>query len=143
MLEADVIQYRGFRNIEKDGKVVGFQICVRSDYYRGVWLSQLRPGKVVVDGVTYPKEEVIWEINGKDYTAAEMAVAGNDFWRITDVATLKIMKEGGLAQGFHDVAVRFAASCSYMPPMLDLFDENGDDRSFNGGTYTKEKMIIV
>lgn len=143
MLEADVIQYRGFRNIEKDGKVVGFQICVRSDYYRGVWLSQLRPGKVVVDGVTYTKEEVIWEINGKDYTAAEMAVAGNDFWRITDVATLKIMKDGGLEQGFHNVAVRFAASCSYMPPMLDLFDENGDDRSFNGGTYTKENMIIV
>lgn len=143
MLEADVIQYRGFRNIEKDGKVVGFQICVRSDYYRGVWLSQLRPGKVVVDGVTYTKDEVIWEINGKDYTAAEMAVAGNDFWRITDVATLKIMKDGGLAQGFHNVAVRFAASCSYMPPMLDLFDENGDDRSFNGGTYTKENMIIV
>ncbi len=143
MLESNVIQYRGFRNIEKDGKVVGFQICIRSDYYRGVWLSQLRPGKVIVDGITYPKEEVIWEINGKDYTAAEMAKAGNDFWRITDVATLKIMKEGGLSQGFHDVAVRFAASCSYMPPMLDLFDENGDDRSFNGGTYTREKMIIV
>lgn len=143
MLEKDVIQYRGFRNIEKDGKVVGFQICVRSDYYRGVWLSQLRPGKVIVDGIVYPKEEVIWEINGKEYTAAQMAVAGNDFWRITDVATLKIAKEGGLTQGFHDVAVRFAASCSYMPPFLDQFDENGDDRSFNGGTYYKEKMIIV
>lgn len=143
MLESNVIQYRGFHNIEKDGKIVGFQICVRSDYYRGVWLSQLRPGKVVVDGVTYPKEDVIWEINGKDYTVEELAEAGNDFWRITDVATLKVKKEGGLAQGFHDVSVRFAASCSYMPPVLDVFDEDGDGRSFNGGTYTREKMIIV
>ena len=143
MLEADVIQYRGFHNIVKDGKTVGFQICVRSDYYRGIWLSQLRPGKVVVDGVTYPKEEVIWEINGKDHTAAELAEAGDEFWRITDAATLKIMKEGGLSQGFHDVAVRFAASCSYMPPVLDQFDEDGDGRSFNGGTYTRENMIIV
>ncbi len=143
MLESNVIQYRGFHNIEKDGKIVGFQVCVRSDYYRGVWLSQLRPGKVIVDGITYPKEEVIWEINGKEYTIAQLAEAGSDFWRITDVATLKIMKEGGLAQGFHDVSVRFAASCSYMPPFLDLFDEDGDDRSFNGGTYTREKMIIV
>lgn len=143
MLESNVIQYRGFHNIEKDGKTVGFQICVRSDYYRGVWLSQLRPGKVIVDGVTYPKESVIWEINGKEYTIEEMAEASADFWRITDVATLKIMKEGGLAQGFHNVSVRFAASCSYMPPFLDLFDEDGDETSFNGGTYTREGMIIV
>ncbi len=143
MLETNVIQYRGFHNIEKDGKIIGFQICVRSDYYRGVWLSQLRPGKVIVDGVTYPKEEVIWEINGKDYTTAELAEAGNDFWRITDTAALKIMKDGGLSQGFHDVSVRFAASCSYMPPFMDTFDEDGDDTSFNGGTYTRQNMIIV
>ncbi len=73
MLESNVIQYRGFHNIEKDGEITGFQVCVRSDYYRGVWLSQLRPGKVVVDGVTYPKESVIWEINGRDYTIEELA----------------------------------------------------------------------
>jgi hypothetical protein len=143
MLESQVIQYRGFHNIVEDGEVVGFQVCVRSDYYRGVWLSQLRPGKLIVDGVTYAKEQVIWEINGKDYTVDELAQASNDFWRITDVATLKVMQKGGLAQGFHDVSVRFAASCSYMPPFLDIFDENGDENSFNGGTYTREKMIIV
>ncbi len=143
MLETNVIQYRGFRNIEEDGKIVGFQICVRSDYYRGVWLSQLRPGKVIVDGVTYAKESVIWNIDGVDYTTAELAEASDKFWRITDVATLKIKKEGGLAQGSHNVGVRFAASCSYMPPFLDIFDEDGDDRSFNGGTYTRENMLIV
>lgn len=143
MLETNVIQYKGFHNIEENGKVVGFQICVRSDYYRGVWLSQLRPGKVIVDGVTYPKEEVIWNINGVDYTTEEMAQASHVFWRITDPAALKIKKEGGLAQGFHDVSVRFAASCSYMPPFLDVFDEDGDETSFNGGTYTRKNMLIV
>lgn len=143
MLESNVIQYRGFRNIEEAGKIIGFQICVRSDYYRGVWLSQLRPGKVVVDGVVYPKENVIWEIGGKDYTIDEMSEDSKGFWNILDVATLKIMKEGGLEQGFHDVSVRFAASCSYMPPFMDNFDEDGDDVSFNGGTYTHSKMIIV
>lgn len=143
MLESNVIQYRGFRNIEEAGKTVGFQICVRSDYYRGIWLSQLRPGKVVVDGVVYPKESVIWEINGTDYSIDEIAQNSKDFWNIMDVATLKIMKEGGLEQGFHDVSVRFAASCSYMPPFMDNFDEDGDDVSFNGGTYTRSKMIIV
>ena len=143
MLESNVIQYRGFRNIVEDGKIVGFQICVRSDYYRGAWLSQLRLGRVIVDGVVYPKEEVIWEINGKEFTAEQMAQNSDEFWRITDVATLKIYKEGGLAQGFHDVSVRFRVIASYMPPMIDAFDEYGDDVSFTGGTYTREKMLIV
>ncbi len=143
MLESNVIQYRGFHNLYENGKAVGFQIPVRSDYYRGIWLSQLRPGKVVVDDTTYPKEEVTWCINGKDYSADDLAKAGNDFWRVTDVALLKIKKEGGLSQGFHKISVRFAASCSYMPPFLDQFDENSDDVSFNGGTYTRENMIIV
>lgn len=143
MLEENVIQYRGFHNIVKENRVIGFQICVRSDYYRGVWLSQLRPGRVIVDGEVYPKEEVIWEINGKEYNAAELAEAGDVFWRITDPAALRIYKEGGLAQGFHDVSVRFAASCSYMPPEFDRFDENGEGRSFNGGTYERSHMIIV
>ena len=96
-----------------------------------------------MDGVTYPKEQVHWEINHREYTVEELAEASDAFWRITDVAALKIYQEGGLAQGFHDVSVRFAASCSYMPPFLDQFDENGDSCSFNGGTYTRKHMVIV
>ena len=143
MLEPNVIQYRGFRNIEKDGEIIGFQICIRSNYYRGVWLSQLRPGKVIVDGVVYSKDDVIWDINSKEYTVDEMSKNSTDFWNVLDVATLKIVKDGGLEQGFHNVSVRFAASCSYMPPFMDEFDEDGDDVSFNGGTFSRNRMIIV
>jgi len=142
MLEAEVIQYRGFHNIEENGEVIGFQVCVRNNYYRGVWLSQLRPGRVVVDGEIFPWDTIIWNINGKDYTTSEMEERGDVFWRITDVATLKVMKKGGLAQGFHDVTVRFGVSCSYMPPEIDTFDDNAEYNTFFGGTYTR-RMIIV
>ena len=37
MLEMDVIQVRGFRNIVEGGKVTGFQFRVRSTYYRGMY----------------------------------------------------------------------------------------------------------
>ncbi len=143
MLEKDVIQYRGFHNIEQDGKIIGFQVCVRSDYYKGIWLSQLRPGRVIVDGECFPWDTVIWSINGKDYTTEEMEKDSVDFWRVTDVAVLKVMKDGGLSQGFHDVTVRFGASCSYMPPEMDTFDDNAEYTTFFGGTYTKKQMIIV
>lgn len=143
MLEKNVIQYRGFHNIEKNGEIIGFQVCVRSDYYKGVWLSQIRPGRVIVDGELFPWDSIIWNINGKDYTASELAEIGNEFWRITDVAILKVMKKGGLSQGFHDVTVRFGASASYMPPEIDNFDDESEYTTFFGGTYSKEKMIIV
>ena len=143
MLEKDVIQYRGFHNVEENGQVTGFQLCVRSDYYRGVWLSQLRPGRVIVDGDIFPRESIIWCINGKDYTVQEMAVCGTAFWRVTDAALLKIKKPGGLSQGFHDVTVRFGASCSYMPPAIDTFDDNTEYNTFSGGTYTRKHMCIV
>lgn len=143
MLEKEVIQYRGFHNIVEGEKITGFQICVRSDYYKGVWLSQIRPGRVIVDDEVFPWDTIIWNINGKDYTTAEMAENSEDFWRVQDVAILKIIKEGGLSQGFHDVTVRFGASCSYMPPEMDTFDDNTEYTTFFGGTYTREKMIIV
>lgn len=143
MLESKVIQYRGFHNLVENGVIVGFQVCVRSDYYRGIWLSQLRVGDVMVDNQVYAPEDLIWEFNGKDYTVDELAHASEVFWNILDVAKIKIYQKGGLAQGFHDVKVRFAASCSYMPPILDEFDPHGTSISFNGGTYTREKMIIV
>ena len=52
MLERETIQARGFHNMIRDGRTVGFQFCVRLDYYRGIFLSQLRPQSVVVDGIS-------------------------------------------------------------------------------------------
>ena len=142
MLEQEVIQYRGFRNWEEDGEVVGFQVCVRSDYYRGIWLSQLRPGRVIVDGELFPWDTVIWNIGGVDFTTDEMAKRSDVFWRNSEVATLKVRKPGGLTQGFHDVTVRFFASASYLNPQSER-DDNSEGNTFYGGTYTREHMVIV
>ena len=67
-MEREVIQSVGFRNIKKDGEVVGFQLKVRLPYYRGIFLSQLRPGTLIIDGERFEKEDIIWHINGEDYT---------------------------------------------------------------------------
>ncbi len=119
MLEKEIIQQRGFRNIEKDGEVIGFQVRVRSAYYRGIYLSELFPGSMLVDGKVYPKEQVIWEVNGKEFTNEEMKTAGDEHWVCTnDAATLKVYVPGGLKQGYHDVEVRFCNMASYLPPQL-------------------------
>ena len=49
-MDKQVIQSVGFRNIEENGEVTGFQLKIRLPYYRGVYLSQIRPGHLIVDG---------------------------------------------------------------------------------------------
>ena len=139
MLEAQTVQHRGFRNIEKDGKVIGFQVCVRQQGYLGVWLSELRPGAVIVDGVEYKGDQVTWNISGVDYTEEEMLKLGRVKWPLKEVAVLKIMKEGGLSQGEHEVSTTFGHIASYIPPRMD--EMAGKPNPFH--QEEPRKLIIV
>lgn len=139
MLEREVIQSRGFRNIIENGAVVGFQIPVRSTYYRGIWLSQLRPGDVTVDGEVFAKDSVIWEIGGVEYTTDEMLTLGKVHWELMKPAYLKIKKAGGLSQGYHDVSVTFGNSASYMPPS---FDDLETGVGFGPSTHSRKLLIV-
>lgn len=117
MLESSVIQTRGFRNtIDDGGEVTGFQFRMSPRYYRGMWLSQFRVGDVNVDGVTFLRDEVVWELYGVDYTPDQMLEAGDVYWQVTDAATVKVRKAGGLSQGYHDLKVQFGWVCNYIAP---------------------------
>jgi len=119
MLDKEKIQSRGFKNIEADGKIIGFQVCVRSTYYRGIYLSQLRPATVTVDGEQFKGDQIKWTIGGKTYTEDEMAGIGDVNWALLEPAVITVAKPGGLAQGAHKVQVDFNYSASYMPPAFD------------------------
>lgn len=119
MLEKESIQSRGFRNVTQDGKVIGFQFAFRSVYYRGVWLSQLRPATVIVDGETFSGDQITWTIGEKTYAQAELAQHGDVNWPLLEPAIFNVRKPGGLEQGYHDLEVQYSYSSSYMPPGMD------------------------
>ena len=119
MLEKECIQSRGFRNVECEGKITGFQFNIRSLYYRGLWLSELRPATVKVDGETFTGDQITWTINGITYKQDEMVELGEVHWGLLELATLTVAKEGGLEQGEHDIELTYTYSSSYMPPVLD------------------------
>ena len=75
-------------------KIIGFTVLIRSLYYRGVWLSQLRPATVTVDGEKFEGDKITWTIEGKTYTQAEMATLGTIFWPLSEPATLTVSKPG-------------------------------------------------
>ena len=128
MLEFPTIQQRGFRNVNEDGRISGFQVAVRSKYYRGVWLSQLRPATVTVDGQTYTGDRVTWTIGGKTYEQSELAERGDVHWSNQEAALLTVRKPGGLEPGIHEVDVAFQYSASYLPPRIDLRPEGNEPR---------------
>ncbi len=150
MLEKDIIQQRGFRNLRNEaGDIVGFQVRVRSDYYRGVYLSEIFAGAMLVDGKVFPKEQVIWEINGQEFTVQEMETRADVHWCCTtDAAILKVYTPGGLAQGYHDVEVRFNFSASYLPPQLqtnldpDIDPDPNKHYLFGTGRH-KRRLLMV
>jgi hypothetical protein len=119
MLEREVVQHRGFRNVVKDGEVIGFQVRIRLTGYRGAWLSQIRFHSVIVDGVEYGKDVVTWTISGIEYAVDEMKTLGRVMWPLNETATLTVKKPGGLSQGEHEVAVIFGHIASYIPPRVD------------------------
>jgi len=136
MLDKECIQARGFQNNSENGKITGFQVAFRSLYYRGLWLSQLRPATVIVDGERFGGDQVSWTIGGKTYEQAELAKHGDVHWSLTEPAILTVHKPGGLAQGFHDVEIKYAYSSSYMPPVMDEAMAEWD------GPF-KRRLIIV
>jgi hypothetical protein len=126
MVDNDYIQMRGFHNLkDKDGKIWGFQFGIRTKYYKGLWLSQLRTRNAIVDSVVYPKATLIWNIHGIDYTAEEMYDRMDQYWQVNEPAYVKLPKPGGLAQGYHDVAIEFGWVNNYNTALEKEYDGSG------------------
>ena len=137
-----------FRILKKDedGNVTGFQFKVRLPYYRGIFLSQIRPGTLYVDGEKIEKDEIIWNINGEDFTNEEMAADFQRHWSVTTPAVLKVKKAGGLAQGYHDLKYGFCFTSSYMPPIIQAhLDPDQENMVFmpEFGHHVNERRLLI
>ena len=72
MLEAHVIQTKGFKNVG-EGDASGFQVTVRCPYYRGIWASLIEDAELTVDGETFGSDSVSWTLGRASYSTAELA----------------------------------------------------------------------
>jgi hypothetical protein len=115
MLESHTIQTKGFRNVVQGGETTGFQVRVRSPYYRGIWLSLLEKASVAVDGQEYQPEKVRWTFGGQSYASTDLAQHPDKRWLYEEPATLTVDKPGGLEPGLHEVQVSITWRWSYIP----------------------------
>ena len=152
MVENTYVQMRGLHNLyDENGKIWGFQFGMQTRYYKGLWLSQFRTGRCIVDGVVYPKECLIWNIQGMDYTAEEMYDRMDQYWQLHDVAYVKVPKEGGLEQGYHTIEIEFGWVNNYNTAVEKEYDGSGlglmgPYSSLGGGGKnhpTERKLLLV
>ncbi|MBN1467779.1 MAG: hypothetical protein JXM74_05345 [Fusobacteriaceae bacterium] len=134
MLDRECIQSRGFRNVLENGKTVGFQLKIRSLYYRGLWLSQLRPATVIVDGEEFSGDKITWVIKSKKYKQSKLKAVSDIHWCIDETATLILDKNNGLETGYHDIEFKYSFSSSYMPPNMDGI--------LSGGPQSRKLLLV-
>lgn len=95
----------GFRNIEKDGTVIGYEFQFKVQYHRGIPVSNVRDIQIWVDGEPVARDDIRFTLQGTTFTLKEMreAVETKYCWEYGDYATVSVMRENGLTKGSHHI----------------------------------------
>ena len=117
MAGRQIFNPEGFKNVEQDGKVCGFQFEFKLQYYRGITLSIIRDIKVTIDGEEIPREDVRLTVHGETFTLEETRTVVSSLyrWELGEYAAVTVVKEGGLSKGAHHIEVLQHIAPSYMP----------------------------
>ncbi len=148
-MDKQVIQSTGFRNItDENGNITGFQFKVRLPYYRGLWLSQIIPGTLYVDGEKFDRKDLLWDFDGDTFTYDELHEINEYHWMPNRPVTLKVAKEGGLSQGYHDLKLGMSFTSSYMPPFLESEESLNPDSEMpvympEFGKHVNERRLLI
>jgi hypothetical protein len=117
MPETQNILERGFKNVSEKENITGFQLLVKSSYYRGIALSLIEDFEVTVDKETFRRDKIKFATSdgAHTYTLDEMQDVTDIRWPWQEPAKLTVSKPGGLIPGSHDVQVVQKDRISYMP----------------------------
>ena len=115
MFDQQIICREGFRNVSRDGEIIGVRFLARLPYYRGLGLSMVEDLAVTLDGETIPREAIRFALRGREWTLDEMETVYDDRWNFGEKATIILLKPGGLAAGKHRLRLAERLRISYLP----------------------------
>jgi hypothetical protein len=121
-----MILTRGFQNVYQDGKATGFQLQIKTMYYRGTFLDIIGAIDIAVDGTKYTREQLRLTAAGRTFTMDEAAKAEDVHWDFGTPLRVTVMAAGGLKPGIHEVEVSQTMNPSYVPP--NVFRATGRKR---------------
>jgi sugar phosphate isomerase/epimerase len=116
LLERDLIQSVGFRNVREGDRITGFQLRVRMPSYRGMSASLIDGIAVKVgDLVDAPADVPLWTLQGRTYTLQQLWESDDVRWPLEDAAIVTVPHPGGLPDGVHEVSIELRLRMSYIP----------------------------
>jgi sugar phosphate isomerase/epimerase len=116
LLERDLIQSVGFRNVREGGRITGFQFRLRMPSYRGMTASLIDGVAVRVgDTVDVAADVPLWTFAGNTYTLAELWESENVRWPLEEAAVVTVPLAGGLPDGIHEISIELRLRMSYIP----------------------------
>ncbi|MBO5998738.1 MAG: hypothetical protein J6P87_03535 [Lachnospiraceae bacterium] len=83
---------------------VGYEFRIRYPSYRGTYLSCIEKLEISVDGRKIDPENLIFVLNGIEYTISQIKDQYKTYWFVLDFATIRVM-EDTLAEGMHEITV--------------------------------------
>ncbi len=120
MFENNVFVEGSCRNVEEDGKIIGYEMETYITYYRGIPLSMVNHIKVETDGVEVPRENIRFTPDHIDwFTLDEMETVAGIKWEYDQKATVRVLQEGGLPKGNHKVCLTVCTRTAYIPFPLE------------------------
>lgn len=108
-----VLDEGNFYNVKIGENVVGVNLDLRINYYRGLPLSCLETLNVTIDGKPIPAPLMLLSLNGKKFSMQQIPYLFAEYWGIKKTAQLTIYN-GGLSEGEHQVEVEMIFRCPYM-----------------------------
>lgn len=116
LLERDLIQSVGFRNVRDGDRVTGFQFRVRMPSYRGMAASLIDGIAVKVGNrVDVGPDVPLWTFGGRTYPLAELWESDGVRWQLEDAAVVTVPLDGGLPDGVHEISIELRLRMSYIP----------------------------
>lgn len=116
LLERELLQSIGFRNVREGGEITGFQLRLRMPSYRGMAASLIDGVAVKVgDHVDVAPDVPLWTLQGNTYTLQQLWDSDGVRWPLEDAAVITVPHPGGLPDGIHEVTVELRLRMSYIP----------------------------
>ena len=121
MLEHQLIQSTGFRNLGLSGARTGFAVRLRVPNYHGTRLSHFDGADVTVDGEFFGYEKNRFAIRNEVYTLEQLREETQARWSMFEWGAVLVDKPGGLSPGVHRVEITTRTRYSYFPPDVHIF----------------------
>lgn len=120
MFDNNVFTEGSCHNVVEDGKIIGYEMQTNITYYRGIPLSMINFVKVETDGVEVPRENIRFTPDHIDwFTLDEMETVSEIKWEYDQKATVRVLLDGGLSKGRHQVHLTVCTRTAYIPIPLE------------------------